>query len=106
MFKSIIELTEYLEIEDDMRVYRIRDNKTGKFISSDSSEGTDKATCWFSVNDLEKWLKTKSSYEESKREVYATYGEKFPKSLLPKTWEIVEYEMKEIAVFNLSEVVK
>lgn len=87
-----------------MKIYKIRDSKTGEFVVNSSITSNINATVWFDLKCVRDFLRILEKGIAMNREVYSGYGEEFSGPLLPSTWQIVEFSTREINSTPVSEL--
>lgn len=79
------------------KAFKIRDSKTGEFISENRIPSKEFSSIWYSLSSLARFIRLKEQQEALHRNVYAGYGEVFIGPLIPSSWEIVEIKFEEVS---------
>lgn len=76
-----------------MKAYKIRDSKTGGFVTDGLGTMLNQAVIWFDIKDVKNFLTSLESQISMRRQV--SQEEEFSGPPLPKSWEIVTIDFKE-----------
>jgi hypothetical protein len=89
-----------------MIIYKIRDKKTGNYLCEDSSFSATYARIFYSLEAVRNFLVIRGKEEKMLRECNELHGIFDSGSLIPKSWELVEFEINESKVLNINSLLR